>query len=388
MPGIIKEASGSLEPATRSGINETPNFTSDDQEAWAKALVPSLLRILENGKYPQDEQVDYFNWFCRWIVPAMGPSLYSDKRHKAKSIATADGSPIEWSIKWTEKKSRPTVRFTIEPSNSKSLTPSDPLNQTEFQRLMRDMGAQIPGLGLGLFEHFVAATLVTNKELEELQTRAVPPSLPGRGAWLAFDLEAGGIGVKAYVITAAKALSTGISAKDIVFDTIRKWDGGQGRYDTSINLFNDYLESLSSQGDLAPRVAMVAIDCEDSAQARIKIYFHTHARTLVQAKAAYTLNGRLEGQVVQDALAALSQLWQSLFGTTDTCVFESEREPGHCMCAVEMRPGREPETKLYLPINNTNMTDGQVCDGLKAWFGKRGHFHIADTYQDRFCNIL
>lgn len=253
---------------------------------------------------------------------------------------------------------------------------------------MREMAAQIPGLGLGLFEHFAAATLVTNQELDELQRMPSPPPLEGRGAWLAYDLAAGGIGVKAYIITALKAASKGVIAKDLVFDAVRKWDGGQGNYDTSLNLFNDYLDSLSGQGDLAPRVAMVAIDCEDSTNARIKIYFHTHATTLVQAKAAYTLDGRLSGTVIDDGLTALTQLWQSLFGMGGGHVFDVDKQPGHCMCAVEVRPNQEPETKIYFPTNNTNLTDGQICEGLEAWFKKRGLSNIGDTYQDRFRNIL
>lgn len=106
MPGIISEVPESLGHATLGSVGQLPNLPDDDQRDWSKALIPSFLALLKTANYSEEEQLGYLDWFCKWIVPAMGPSLHSAKRSKTKSMATADGSPIEWSIKWTEEKIR------------------------------------------------------------------------------------------------------------------------------------------------------------------------------------------------------------------------------------------------------------------------------------------
>ncbi|KFY27181.1 hypothetical protein V493_03668 [Pseudogymnoascus sp. VKM F-4281 (FW-2241)] len=382
-----------LSPAVLHSIDQVPGLPNDDQKFWWGATVPAFVRLLQDCQYTEEHQLLYLNWYYRWIIPALGPRATAAECPNPRSILVQDGSQVEFSIKWKEAKAQRAVRFTIEPTGYEAGTPSDPLNQKETLKVARAMTPEVQGMDLAMFEHFITATMVSNEAYEELQ-RKDPPRMPAAVSCLAFDLVAGQIGSKAYVLPRPKSVSTGISMRDLVYESIRKWDGDRGSYEASVGTFNDYLESFAGvtldSVDSPPSVASVAIDCVDPAAARVKIYSPTVARSLGKAKYAFALGGGLKGEFIDKALAALEDLWVTLFETKDEDkeVFHSDKPPGRCVLAVEMRPNQEPETKLYLPMINTDMTDAQICAALEGWFTKRGVPQFANTYRDMLSNAF
>jgi tryptophan 7-dimethylallyltransferase len=221
--------------------------------------------------------------------------------------------------------------------------------------------------------------------------------------WVAFDLlRGGGILAKVYFMPILQWVDRGVPTKDVVFDAMRACGGRHGRYDEPIAMLDDYLRSHAATSDGTPPVVeMVAIDCLNSADARIKVYLRTNANTLERAKRLLTLGGRLTGDIVDAGLDALSELWPILFrlgppsdANLEKGAHEMERveifpEGSYCGCAVEMRPGRsEPETKIHMPVRKIPGTDAQICQSLASWFAKRGHAEFGASYQANLEQVL
>ena len=168
----------------------------------------------------------------------------------------------------------------------------------------------------------------------------------------------------------------------------RKCNGQYGSFDDSIELLDDYINSFGSHvtnRDQAPVIEMVAIDCVDSPNSRIKMYLRTACNTLTRVKDQYTLGGRLDGEVIEAGLEALNELWPILFRLEDTGTdFENTEvfpKGNYCGCAIEMKPGhRIPVTKIHIPVRKIDGTDAQLAKSLSHWFKKRGNSTFADTY--------
>ena len=186
---------------------------------------------------------------------------------------------------------------------------------------------------------------------------------------------------KAYFMPILKWLEIGTATKDLVFAAVRACDR-RGSYDAPVRLLDGFL--VESGGTFV--VEMVAIDCVDSPDARIKVYLRTGVNTLARAKHVLTLGGRLSGATMEEGLAALSDLWPILFRPGEGADAETAEifpAGSYCGCAVEMKVGREePETKLHIPVRKMmGATDAQICESLAAWFQKRGHSGFSATYK-------
>ena len=129
---------------------------------------------------------------------------------------------------------------------------------------------------------------------------------------------------------------------------------------------------------------MVAIDCIDSPQSRIKVYLRTAVDTLSRAKTAFSLGGRLKGETIDKGLEALEELWSLLFDleeNKDVAELKILPAGSYCGKAIEMKPGaKQPEVKLHIPIRKREVNDIQIAESLCSWFRRRGHADFASRY--------
>lgn len=392
-------------PSPLETVSNNINSDDLDQVFWWDTTAPSLFRLLLDCKYSQEQQLAHLRWYQRWIIPALGPRFHHGKEPRFKSILVRDGSICEFSLNWKQFSKKQTVRFTIEATGFDAGTEKDPFNQEATKTLLRGMADEIQNIDLSLFEHIVKLLFLPNNTFKELSS-LIPPNAPLTRAWVAFDLEGGDVMAKAYFIPALMSVRQGISPKDLAFSTIKSWPGSRGAYDACIEVLDDFLTSFPSgkefllfpvYKDNSPAVTMVAIDCVTSDDARIKVYIESTARCLRAAKAVYTLDGRLKGDVIDAGLQALSELWGALFGLNAAKDEDREfyddlevlHQLPHCVYGYEMRRGSAaPSPKIYIPVVNSQQTDAQLSEALSGWFSKSGDHELARSYKSRLANTL
>lgn len=375
---------------TRSPLDTVhQNVVGDNEGFWWNALSRPFSSLLETSKYSSEDQSYYLQWFREHILPGLGPRPVDGKSHYPAWL-THDGSRLEFSLNWKEKKPTQTIRFSMEPVSDLAGSPQDPLNQRAADDFLTKLAASIPGSDLTRFHAFRAATRVPDESADEVRSKNFPGA-PLASAWLAFDLERNSsIVAKAYYLPNLKSALTGIPSRTIVFDAIRGCNGPSGSYDSGLTLLNDYLDSFAAES--APQVALLSNDCvPDSPSSRLKVYTFGSANTLAHAKDMISLGGRLSGTASEESVRAADSLWHHLFGLDATDPSSEERvvlpEMARFICVYEIRPTQNPddaadiEVKLHMPGWHMGRTDTELSDLLSAWFKKHGSNDFAERYQ-------
>lgn len=384
---VLKSTTTNLYPVDQA--DEAIQIHNEDEVFWWNAFGQSLGTLLKTSRYSDKEQVYYLRWFQQWITGSFGPRPVDGKPHYASSF-TYDGSPMEYSLNWKEKKTDQTIRFTAEPCSRQAGTAADPLNQLAAKNLLTAMTKDVSGIDLTRFNIFLSETNVPDEAVEEVLSK-LPPYVPRARVLVAFDLERGGIVAKAYFNPALRSLYTGKPVNTIVFDAIRKCNGPAGSYDASINVLSSYLETFGA-GE-APHIFMLSNDCiADSPASRIKVYVGAPVvNTLAKAKDVFHLGGKLSGPAIAAGLKAVSEFWCHLFGLSISDQDVDDKEvpiaETRCVFVFEMRPGTngqkgsDMEVKMHMPGSWFGKTDAQVCQVMSTWFQKHGHPDLAKRYQ-------
>ncbi|KFA70283.1 hypothetical protein S40285_08212 [Stachybotrys chlorohalonatus IBT 40285] len=367
-------------------MSQLPTFPDEDQRFWWTATAPSLARLLVSCKYSTEQQAAHLEWYRRFIPKALGPRPIPGRKGLFVPCPVFDGSACEHSINWKEHSSSRVVRFTIEAVGREAGSWRDPFNQDETRRMLVSMLGVVPGLSLKRFDTFARRLFITQEGYAELTPR-IPNGTPLSQAWTAFDLLHGGVMAKVYFMPILKMIETGKSTNDLVFDTVRDCNSKEyGTFDGPISLLQDYTTSFTAAPYDVPVVEMVAIDCIDSPNSRIKLYLRTAANTFHRVKDMFTLGGRLSGPELDEGVAALVEIWPILFRLDPRAVdienLEVFPRGSYCGCAIEMKPGQKnPETKIHIPVRKIAGTDAQLCESLATWFRKRGHAEFASQYK-------
>lgn len=377
-------------------VNADKISKEEDQAYWWGVLGQPLNRLLQTSKYSEGDQLYYPAWFHQYIAPALGPRPAGGKPYYGAWL-TYDGSPLEYSLNWKEKKLEQTIRFTIEPASRKAGTPADPLNQLAAKELLTLMAKEIPGIDLTRFELFHSETRVPDEAADEIREKN-PPGAPLTGVWVAFDLERGAVVAKSYFLPHMKAVLTGIPTKTIAFDAIRKCNGPTGDYSPSIEVLDSYLESFPNSEE-APQVVLLSNDCVvDSPTSRNKVYVHAAVGSLAHAKDMFCLGGRLTGPLAKEGLKAVSEFWYHIMGFDPSDAEAENRivwpDGRKFLCVYEMKPtpSGEPvtdmEVKLHIPGWRLGKTDAEVGELLSDWFRQHGHPDLAERYLPDMASTL
>ena len=376
-------------------VNQEIQSDRDDQEFWWDFFSRPLATLLKTNRYDQEEQLYYLRWFHQRIMRSLGPRPVNGEPHYISSL-TYNGSPVEYSLNWKEKKVNQTIRFTTEPCSRKAGTTADPLNQLAAKDLLIAVAKDISGVELTRFNLFLSETNVPDEVANEAVSK-LPPGVPQARTWIAYDLERGNIVVKAYFNPELKALQEVTPANTLVFDAIRKCNGPAGSYDASIEVLDSYMKTCG--GSEAPHIGLLSTDCVvDSATSRIKVYMVALVNTLAKAKEIFNLGGRLSGPNSAKGLKAVGDFWCHIFGlsSSDSDLDDREVLPAgsRCFFVYEMRPTAEDqkeadiEVKWQMPASWVGQTDAQICEVLSTWFQKHGHSDFAARYQRDLMSVL
>lgn len=365
----------------------------DDELFWWGLLGHSFATLLRTNQYSDKEQLYYLHWFQRWILGSLGPRPVDGKAHYNATF-THDGSPLEYSVNWREKKIGRTVRFATEPCSRDSGSASDPFNQRASQALLTAMSKDVPGIDLTRFNTLLAEIRIPDDEVEQ----ALAKLGDFRSCVLvAYDLEEGTVLPKCYFNPEPKAILTNTSTEAVAFNAIRKCNGPHGSYDASIKVLNGYWNTLA--GPDRPHVFLLANDCViDSPSSRLKVYVFAPINTLTKALGHFDLDGALSGEVTAAGLKALRSFWCHIFGLdSESLDIENEEalpEGSRVAFVYELRPTTNDQqkvdvvVKMQIPCSLFGQTDTEIGEKLSTWFHKHGHGDFASRYQIDLASAL
>lgn len=383
---------GTAETVFGQVSQELQSKHDDDQAYWWAMFGPPLGTLLKTAGYSEQGQLNCMRWFHRWIPQSLGPRPVNGKP-PYPSTMTVDGSPLEYSLNWREKKTSQLIRFTAEPTSHETGKPVDVINRAAARDLLTSMAEEVPGIDLSMFDALQAATRVPDERVEQVKA-LVPPGHLAMRVVVAYDLEEEALVAKAYFNPEPRAINDGTTPTQVALDAARQCNGPHGSYDAAVEAVRSH---LGSHDDVpgGPYVMLMAIDCvAPSPKSRVKLYVLSPVRTLAAALAMFTLGGRLAGPVIEGGVEAVRAFWCHRFGFDRAGLTPAQENEevlpaeSRCLFVYEMRPtppGQpqevDIEVKWHMPAIWLGQTDADVARVLSTWFEKNGHSHLASRYQ-------
>lgn len=250
----------------------------------------------------------------------------------------------------------------------------DPLNEFATHRLIQRFHSIMPGTDLEWFNHFsnklLTRTLSSNK-------RYPTPKLYSRSStFVAFDLEESSMTLKAYFIPTLRAAMTQQTRLALVADAIESLPPAHfASLRQSSSLVFGYMKLFEQRLQL--ELEILAIDCVDPAQSRLKVYFRSQSTTFESVREIMTLGGKIGGRDSKRALDDLESLWRMLLWPDKRySPFKQLRQNPHRTAGVlyyfEIRPGHaEPTGKVYIPVRHYGRNDEDIARGLQTFLTSR-----------------
>lgn len=346
---------------------------------------PLVRTLLLHARHDHAQAESQLHFLRDVVVKHMGPRPLPSGLPGWKSFCTDDFTPFEPSVNFDQTKT--TVRYSFEPISKDAGSPADPFNQNQVSLAMDAIGKCQPGLGMEIFNHFKNACFLNEQE-ESTARDLVPDGEHMTQSFLGLDLEGSAVSVKAYFFPILKALATGRTNQSVLFEAVEALP----LFRAALKPLIEYLEDLPVTE--RPRIEMLAVDCVDPRQSRIKIYARTAKTSLRAVEDVYLLGGRIATAENRAALDAVRELWPLVFDTDlghndDTDLASSSHRTSGMILNFELRPGQtSPTPKLYLPVRHYAKSDMKIASGLAIYFRRRGWHNNARSYVESLRSAL
>lgn len=337
--------------------------------------------MLNMAGYPDDSIALHTDFFRGSVAPSLGPHPRGTGEPEIwKSFMTDDHTPVEVSWCWSTSLETPTVRYSAEPIGKLAGQSVDPINTAASLRLLGEALPLSPDMDLYLHRHF-QQTLMSRNAPEHVNAKDTPLSQ----SFIAFDLLKENVVVKQYYLPGWRALREGKSKFALVEEAIRSLPVLANPLLESFDVFVGFLESFSSE--TRPVVEILAIDCVDPVQSRLKIYVRFHETTLRSVMDMMTLGGL--APKTQEEENSLRELWCSVFGLDEEKDWDNQSLPqkdhhtGGILYYYEFKCGMSvPKTKVYLPVRHYAQNDDQIARGLSQYLDRRDKRLITGSYYE------
>lgn len=351
--------------------------------------------MLEMAEYSTSSQVLHNEFFLHSVTPFLGyhPRGQKPLPHMWKSFMTDDHTPVELSWAWSSgDRKTPVVRYSVEPISRSACRGLDMENVDANVRMLGEALSLAPDMDLCLHRHFRkaltasrGAATITQQQLD--QDASVESAVPQSQCFIAFDLQDDHHVVKQYYIPNRRSHELGCDNWRLVKETLDKIPASRmPRVDAGISVFSDFIDSVSA--DKVLTVEIVAIDCIDPAQSRLKIYCRSRTTSFESVVDMLTLGGRKPLQA--EEREALWELWMAVFGLTAETYSSPKQElpqRGHRTSGMlyyyEIKAdGATPKSKVYLPVRHYAQNDDQIARGLSTYLQARDKGFSSGTYYD------
>ncbi|KAJ5665117.1 uncharacterized protein N7477_007565 [Penicillium maclennaniae] len=189
---------------------------------------------------------------------------------------------------------------------------------------------------------------------------------PQSQSFMAFDLLESTIVVKQYYLPGWRALAEGKTKLSVVKEAVQTLPAPASCLKDSINMFNEFFDSFPEHSK--PAIEIVAIDCLDPSQSRLK-------------------GGRAPKTC--DEEDSLRELWCSVFGLdpheyhSNQPLGDTNHRTGGILYYFELKKGtKTPKSKIYLPVRHYAQSDEQISRGLSNYLARRDKALATGSYYE------
>lgn len=342
--------------------------------SWQNSAGVMLSEMMEMAGYHFQSQRSHFDFFARYVAPALGSHPEVDRKPPPwRSFMTDDGSPIELSWSWSVKESAPIVRYSIEPIGNRAGLSPDCFNTHTGDELVHTIQRSYWGVDLTGYAHFFKELVVCG-EGTFAQTITKEDGSNSQ-IFLAFDLLDEKIMLKVYFLPTLRAIETGQCKLAMVEKAISTLSPHGQSLSGAFSLVCEYIRSLKVGN--RPEIEILAVDCVNPALARVKVYLRSRETSFGSVVSMMTLGGRLK-ELSKEGFASLEELWRLVLSLDPTI---SSSEPLHLnkrrtagvLYYFELQPSRSyPKPKVYIPVKHYGKNDLEVANGLSTYLKSKG----------------
>ncbi|KAF4877300.1 4-O-dimethylallyl-L-tyrosine synthase [Colletotrichum siamense] len=352
-------------------------------QAWDREVGETLSAMMTMAGYDDRAKAIHRGFFGVAVSDSLGP-YPSIRMPRWESFMTDDHTPVELSWAWSDEQSTPTVRYSVEPIG----WTAGSANEQATASLLNRTRSYAQGLDLSWHGHFLQTTTMCSNYATQMsrngcQDYNIDGAVSSSQAFSAFDLEDdGSTTVKSYFIPTVKASSLGISNLDLVEQAIQSLPPlGPECSSTTLmgqfSLLKDFI--LCHHPTEQPAVEIVAIDCVDPTDSRVKIYIRSKNTTISSMIDVMSLDGRLPF-LSDTVMSSLKELWVAVFGSgaeDDVGALSRplptiDHRTSGILYYLELKPGAPlPKPKVYLPVRHYARDDEQIARGLSGFLERR-----------------
>lgn len=340
--------------------------------------------MLQKAGYSTQSLQYHVDFFCKYVAPATGrrPGLDGGPR-RWRSFMTDDYTPIELSWSWKEGDTLPAVRYAIEPIGHWAGTVFDPLNIRAATDCIRKSSSALSGLNIDWLKFFSKELVASDADEFDLRSSADSDIL-GSQIFTAYDLGEEKTALKAYFVPTLKARLSKQSNLQLIQNSMNRLIVQYPSLATSYAVLSQWLESPQDEHHLGAEI--VAINCVQTVQSRIKIYVRSRLTSFDSVADVMTMGGLLENEETKKALASLKELWGLVQGlnpdfSTSTALESRGHRTAGILYYFELKPGAAlPSSKVYIPAKHYGVNDFEVARGLSGFLKARGNVFANNEY--------
>lgn len=205
---------------------------------------------------------------------------------------------------------------------------------------------------------------------------------------LALDLNGGQFVLKTYIYPELKAVATGTSTQELIFDSVRRLSQQHVSIRPAFSVLEEYVRSRTGP-DSTVSVRLLSCDLVHPTKSRIKIYLLERMVSLSAMEDLWTLGGRRSDPSALAGFDMVQELWDLLHIPQG---LRSYPEPCLPLGAIpdEVLPSMAnftlhhddpmPEPQVYFTVFGRN--DMMVADALTSFFERHGWTDMAQKYKD------
>ncbi|KAL7626890.1 Indole diterpene prenyltransferase nodD1 [Parahypoxylon ruwenzoriense] len=372
-------------------LAEGLGFVNEHEEYWWSKIGPLVGKMMNWAQYSTSERYRVLAFIYKYLLPACGPKPNDDGELFWKVFISYDYTPIQLSLNF--HKGKMTFRTSNGPISEISGTAEDPINQQASVDAMIRQQRALQSQDLRWFNHFAsklffdrdtAASLKT--KIDEFRTQHAVQCM------LSHDFPERDVQCKVAFCPLWKAVATGLSHKEIIWDAILELGDDIVPYKPSLAILEQYSlsENAAKTGMRPVFFSFDSVLKDNYKSSRIKIYCLT-VRTAFNAMVdIYTLGGLLAGPDIEKGLEALRVLWKAVLNIPEGWPDDRDLPVNPHGCAAvmfnfEIWPGAEfPGSQIYLPAHYYGRPDLEIADGMDRFFKCQGWDGLYPCYKESY----
>ncbi|KAH8600507.1 4-dimethylallyl tryptophan synthase [Bisporella sp. PMI_857] len=218
-------------------LSDVFEITNNEHKLWWHSTAPMFAKMLQIANYDIHSQYRYLGIFRKHIIPFLGSYPTNECKDRWLSILTRYGTPFELSLNCSDS----LVRYTYEPINAATGTSKDPFNTNAIWESLHDLTRIQPGVDLEWFRHFKNDLTVNDTESAYLLKNDLAGGEIKSQNKLALDLKGGQFVLKTYIYPGLKAIATGNSIRELMFDSVRAITKQHSSIRPAFAMLEDYI---------------------------------------------------------------------------------------------------------------------------------------------------